>query len=136
MSKQRPLPPAPDAFDRRYRPQFVATVARERVESSPPEMFSDGRVAAKVEWISCPSHRIDALYAQRATLLRRLAEGDEAARPEYERTLAALRNLQEREADVVHDRMSREAQQHRQNLQLLDDAERFLQQHAHLVPSP
>ena len=122
-----------EAFDRRYRPGHLPDMG----PHGAPSLFSSSRRDhSRAQWVERPALRVDALYARRAALLHRLADGDESARPEYERTLAALRSLQEREAEMLHDRMSREAQQHRQNLQLLDDAERFLQQHAHLVPSP
>lgn len=135
MKKRRPIHETPDAFDRLYRPEYVETCARSVLSSNSPVMFVLGKHAAAAQWITPAVQPIDTLYARRAVLLRRLAEGDESVRPEYEKTLSEIRELQAREADELREHMKRQDEQHDRTLALFDDTERFLQQHAHLVPS-
>ena len=69
-----------EAFDRRYRPGHLPDMG----PHGAPSLFSSSRRDhSRAQWVERPALRVDALYARRAALLHRLADGDESARPEY-----------------------------------------------------
>lgn len=122
-----------EAFNQRYRPKHAPQAARR----STPSMFSRSGPLHEQQatWVVSPRRRIEELSALRAALLRRLAEGDMTAQPEYERTLEALREVQKAEVLRIEVQYAVENEREAETARLHEDNERFLAAHAHLVPT-
>lgn len=133
MPKSRQSPEFLEVFNHRFRPNHVPLSGTR----SAPSLFS-GRPTKdrqQATWVVSPRRRIEELSSRRAALLRRLGEGDATAQPEYDRTLAALREAQKAEVARLEAQYAVEDEREAETARLHEDNERFLAAHAHLVPT-
>jgi hypothetical protein len=121
-----------DAFDACYRPRR-AEEQRGGSSIGPMLLSSSQQNSSKAVWIQSPAQRIDSLYARRARLLRRIADGDESAHGEYNSVVETLQDIQASEAARVRAEIAREEAEFALSRSASDDAQAFLDRHAHLV---
>ncbi len=121
-------------FDECYRPRLAKE--QRGISSSGPMLLSSSTThPSKAVWIQSPAQRIDALYARRARLLQRIADGDASARVEYEAVVEKLQDIQASEAARVRAEIAREETEFTSSRGASDEAQAFLDRYAHLVPA-
>lgn len=134
MSARPPASGIFDFFDRKFRPKAAARSAKPAVVGWGPAALARGAEPVRVEWIVSPTQRIEQLYRRRAELMRRLAD-DEGARADYERVVQELLSLQRAELERTEAQRAQEDAQLRATESLIESNERFLERHAHHLPS-
>jgi hypothetical protein len=74
------------------------------------------------------------LYAQRAALMAREANGDPSAPAKLAAVMKRLRRLQHRQVERMQARFDREDREHGESRALSEQAEALLAKYAHLLP--